>query len=164
MNRTQINGARLGNGSPNTRIAMTLDSIVSCVTSIVLAAMKTVGGVTHGVVAAAMSLTAKRPMTGSTSGSASTSIVLGAYHQKAFQALQTTGTAITSAPLIRRGSMQSTSVAAASSQIALGARIRMDGTTTARAVSSVILNPFAADAPIERTTRVPYEKRETAVQ
>jgi hypothetical protein len=40
----------------------------------------------------------------------------------------------------------------------------MSGATAGQATSTVILTPFAADAPPERTTRVPYEKRETAVQ
>lgn len=164
MNRTQINGARLGNGSPNTRIAIAISSIAQCVSSILLAAMRVVEGVTTGVASALVSLSVKRPMTGTTSVSAATSVVLGAYCQKAFQALQTTGSAITSGPLIRRGAMQSTSIAAASTQVTLSAQIAMTGTTTARAVSSVILSPFSAEAPPERTTRVPYEKRETAVQ
>lgn len=164
MNRTQLNGALLGNGAPTNRVNMVMGSIVTCVSSIVLAAMRAFSGVTQGIANGLMSLGATGPITGSTECSASTSITLGAWVVGTLPPMQTTGIAQSTIVLTRRGAISATLAAQATGQIVLGSRVGFTGSTGAQATSSITLAAFAADAPPERTTRMGPQNRETAVQ
>ena len=164
MNRTPINGALLGNGAPTNRVNMVMGLIVSCVSSIVLAAMRAFSGVTSGIASSLLGLGATGPITGTTSASAVTSINLGALVVDTLPPLQTSAIAQSSIVLTRRGHIAATGLAQASSQMVLSARVGFAGSTGAQALSSMALVAFAADAPLERTTRMGPQNRETAVQ
>lgn len=164
MNAYQINGAPLGDGTPDNRVWLSLSTIARVTSASLLVAYRYLAGATIAIASSAFGLNGRFYLTGSTAIKASSSMTLVAHKNNPFGALGTVAKARSTMTLVSWKGLTGATTARVVSTAKLAAKILLSGSTTVRATSAIAIAPRADFATDAWTTRVPYVNNETRVR
>ena len=164
MNSYQVNGAPLGDGTPDNRVWLVLSTLIRATGSALLIAYKYLTGATSGLSTAVLRLNGTTYLEGATQGSATSSILLTHNREAPFGALGTTAIATQSSALTAWRTLTGGTTARSTTASVLSSFVALSMVTIARATLTGSVSPRADRATDAWTTRVPYANNETRVR